>query len=299
MYTDMKIRTFKYFAKESINSIRRNRVMSFASVSTVAAALFVFGVFMLMALNVDKFMQTVESKVEIKAFLNDSVTTLKQQGIEDQIRQIIHVKSINFESKQQALVNFKKELGSNSDLADGLELDNPLPASYVIKVDKPENSMSVSNQVSKITGIGKVNDGKEIVDQIVKVTRFIKIISIVIMIILGVIAISLISNTIKLTVYARKREISIMKYIGATDWFVKWPFIMEGILLGLLGAILSIALLILGYSFVSKAVSTGIIVFSLVPPKEIVTGLIYQFSLIGMVIGGIGSLLSIRRFLII
>ena len=273
--------------------------MSFASVSTVAAALFIFGVFMLMAMNVDKFMQTVESKVEIKAFLNDDITTLKQQGIEDQIKQISHVKSIDFETKQQALNNFKNQLGSNKDLADGLELDNPLPASYVIKVDKPENSIEVSNQVSKIAGIGKVNDGKEIVDQIVKVTRFIKIISIVLMIILGVIAISLISNTIKLTVYARKREISIMKYIGATDWFVKWPFIFEGILLGLLGAIFSITLLIVGYSFVSKAVSTGIIVFNLVPPKEIMTGLIYQFSLIGMVIGGIGSFLSIRRFLII
>lgn len=295
----MKIRTFKYFAKESINSIRRNRVMSLASVSTVAAALFILGVFMLMALNVDKFMQTVESKVEIKAFLNDNITTLKQQGIEDQLKQIIHVKSIEFESKQQALENFKKELGDNKDLANGLELDNPLPASYIVKVDKPENSIKVSSQISKIEGIGKVNDGKEIVDQIVKVTRFVKIISILLMIILGVIAISLISNTIKLTVYARKREIGIMKYIGATDWFVKWPFIMEGVLLGLFGAILSITLLIVGYSFVSKAVSTGIIVFSLVPPNEIMSGLIYQFCLIGMAIGGIGSLLSIRRFLII
>lgn len=273
--------------------------MSLASISTVAAALFILGVFMLMALNVDKFMQTVENKVEIKAFLNDNITTLKQQGIEDQLKQIIHVKSIEFESKQQALENFKKELGENKDLANGLELDNPLPASYIIKVDKPENSIEVSSQVSKIEGIGKVNDGKEIVDQIVKVTRFVKIISMLLMIILGVIAISLISNTIKLTVYARKREIGIMKYIGATDWFVKWPFVMEGVLLGLFGAILSIVLLIAGYSFVSKAVSTGIIVFSLVPPKEIMSGLIYQFCLIGMAIGGIGSLLSIRRFLII
>lgn len=295
----MKIKTFKYFAKESVKSIKRNRVMSLASITTVAAALFIFGIFMLILINVNRVVNTVENKVEIKAFLKDDITTLKSQGIEKDIEAIKGVKSVDYESKEDALKKFTEQLGENKDLAKGLEMDNPLPASFIIKVDKPEDVLYVSGEIAKMDGIEKVNDGQQVVDKIVKITGFIKALSLALMAILGVIAVSLISNTIKLTVYARKKEIGIMKYIGATDWFVRWPFILEGILLGLLGAVVSIVLLGLGYGYAAKFVSTNVIIFSLVPSGEIMKSLAWQFGLFGMAIGGIGSMLSIRKFLVI
>ncbi|HBG38041.1 MAG TPA: ABC transporter permease, partial [Clostridiaceae bacterium] len=131
------------------------------------------------------------------------------------------------------------------------------------------------------------------------ITRIIKTTSFVLMIILGVVAIALIANTIKLTVYARKREIGIMKYIGATDWFIKWPFVIEGMVLGFLGAIISIIVLSLGYNYLIGFIQKDAVIFSLVSPYQIMEQLLWQFSLVGVFIGGLGSLISIRKFLVI
>lgn len=294
----MKIRTVSYYLKESLKSIRRNRVMSFASVTTVAAALFIFGIFMIIITNVNSIVDTVESKVEIKAFLKDDVTTLKAQKIEKEIKEISGVKSVTFESKEEALKKVSQELGQNKDLVEGLEEDNPFPASFVIKVNKPSDVSYVSKELSKIEEFEKINDAQEVVNQIIKITNFIKVLSLVLMIILGIIAVSLISNTIKLTVYARKREIGIMKYIGATDWFVRWPFILEGIFLGLLGALIALGLLAAGYSYGLNKITSNLLFFSFVPLNKIMDILFWKFSFVGMLIGGFGSLISIRKFLV-
>ncbi|MCX7884434.1 MAG: permease-like cell division protein FtsX [Caloramator sp.] len=296
----MKIRTFSYFFKESIKSMKRNRVMSFASITTVAAALFIFGAFMIIISNVNNAVDTVENKVEIKAFLKDDVTTLKSREIEKKIKKIPNVKSVVFESKDEALKKVTEQLGENRDLTEGLEEDNPFPASFIIKVDKPSDVAYVSKELSQIEDFEKINDAQEIVNQIIKITNFIKLFSLILMIILSVIGISLISNTIKLTVYARKREIGIMKYIGATDWFVKWPFLLEGIILGLLGALIAIGLLSAGYSYGIKVISANnILFFSLIPLNVIIRTILWQFCLVGMIIGGVGSLISIKKFLVI
>lgn len=295
----MKIRTVKIFFKDSIKSIIRNRVMSLASISTVAAAIFIFGVFMLLAVNVNQVVSTVQSKIEVKAYLKKDVTTLKEQKIEKEIKSLSGVTNVTYESKEQALEKWKKTLGKNQNLAEGLEKDNPLPAAFVVKVDKSESIPQIAEQVAKIDGISEVNDGKDIVEKVNRATNFIKISSIVLMIILGIISMFLISNTIKITVYARKREISIMKYIGATDWFIRWPFILEGILLGFLGAIISIGFLSYGYNLAIDFVAKDIMIFSLVPLNKIIYSLAWQFTFIGMLIGGLGSFISLRKFLVV
>lgn len=295
----MKIKTFKYFFKEGLVSIKKNRVMSVASVSTVAAALFIFGVFMLLVVNVNKIVDTVESEIEIKAFLKEDVTTIQKQQIEKDLKAIDEVKEVKFESQDEALKKFKEDLGEKADLANGLELENPLPASFIVKVNKPQDVAGVSAKLKKYPEIEKVNDGQQMVETIINVTGFVKITSLLLMVILGVISISLISNTIKLTVFSRKREIGIMKYIGATDWFIRWPFVIEGMLMGLLGALIAILILGLGYSYGANVVSESQMIFSLVPSDEIIFNLGWQFSLIGVFIGGIGSILSIRKFLVV
>ena len=294
----MSIRSFKYYIKEGLKSIVKNRVMSIASISTVAASLFIFGIFTIIVANVDSIVNVVENQIEIEAFVKDGVSTQDQQNLKDEISKIDGVKSVTYKSKEDALNSYVKDLGNDKDMASGLEQENPLPASYVIKVDKPENVLSISNSVKAMDGILKVNDGKAIVQKVIRVTKLIKMSSIVLMIILGLIAVFLISNTIKITVFARKREISIMRYIGATDSFIRWPFIIEGIVLGLLGSILSMAILWYGYAYIVKRIGTGITMFSIVPAGTIMNQLSWEFALVGMLIGGIGSLISLRKFLV-
>jgi len=295
----MKIRTLNYFAKQGLTSMKRNRVMSFASITTVAASLFIFGVFMLMVLNVNQLMKNVENGIEIKAFLKTDLTTMKEKSIKTDIKEISGVKEIDYESKEQALDKFKKQLGEKKDLANGLELDNPLPASFIIKVNKPSDVSNVSKAIKSIEGIDQVKDGQQMVDKIVRVSGFIKALSLILMTILGIISISLIANTIKLTVFARKREIGIMKYMGATDWFIRWPFVFEGMLLGLFGSLASILLLYGGYSYAVKAVVTSDVIFTLLPAKQLMPSLIKEFAGIGVLLGGFGSVVSIRKFLVV
>lgn len=273
--------------------------MSLASITTVAATIFVLGIFMVLAINVNKFATNVEDMIEIKAFLKDDVTTLQQQKLESDIKSIPGVVSVEYESKEKALEKFKEQLGENKDIAKGLEESNPLPASFIIKVDKPENVETISPKISVLEGIVKVKDGKRTAQTIAKLVRVVRYSSTVLMIILGTISIFLISNTIKLTVFARKREISIMKYIGATDWFIRWPFILEGLLLGLIGGVLSAFIVTNGYEYISRNIQQNLVVFSLVPAKEVVKQFWWQFSLLGTLIGGFGSFISIRKFLVV
>lgn len=294
----MKIKTFGHFFNDGIRSVYRNRLMSSASVLTVTASLFIFGVFMALVMNVNNIASTVTSKVEIQCFFKNDVTKTELPAVEATIKGINGVKSLEYTSKEKALDGLKKDLGENKSLVDGLNGDNPLPASFIIKVKSPEDVKYVSNQLVSMNLFDKINDGKTIVDQIIQITKFIKFASLVLMALLGVIAISLISNTIKLTVFARKREIGIMKYIGATDWFIRWPFIIEGIVLGLIGGIVADLLVAGTYAYVSNLVSKNLAMLSIVSTGQLMDKIGFMFCVVGTSIGGLGSVLSIRKFLV-
>lgn len=293
----MKISNLGYFFRESFNSSKRNKVMSIASISTVGAALLIFGIFMLLVLNVNKIVASVVDKVEIKVFLNDDVTSIQQTDLEKTLKSYSGVKDISFESKEKALENYKKMLGDDADLANGLSENNPLPASFIIKVKNAEDVAPIAQKAVALDGVYKVVDGQETVTKLIKFINIIQGTSLTLMIILGVIAIFLISNTIKITVYTRKREIGIMKYIGATDWFIKWPFFIEGLTLGFIGAVISLLLLGFGYGYVTNVVDKGTLLFSLVPAAQIMHIMILEFLGVGMFMGGVGSLLSMKKFL--
>lgn len=296
--TDMKIKTFAHFFSAGFKSMVRNRLMSVASIITVSAALFVFGIFMALILNVNNIEKSITSKIEIEGFLKSDYTLSQQHGIEGTIRSIKGVTEMKYVSKEQALEKFKGWLGADKSLADGLSIENPLDSSYIVKVDNPKSVASVSRSLKKLNVFKKINDANETVDKIIKYIDFAKIASIVLIIVLGIVSISLISNTIKLTVYARKKEIGIMKYIGATDWFIRWPFIIEGVTLGFVGAIISIFILWISYGYVSGLITKDIMIIPVVSTKELMDKLGVVFCLVGILIGGIGSTLSIRKFLV-
>ncbi len=185
----------------------------------------------------------------------------------------------------------------NKSLAEGLEKENPLPNSIIVRVQKPEMVSKVVGSIKNMEGIDQIKDGKEIVDKITKITNTLKWMGLVLFLILIGVSLFLIGNTIKITVYSRKREIGIMKYIGATDWFIRWPFVFEGIIIGILGAIIAILLLYYGYKGVYTKASVGLIFVNLLNPGYVLSSILWIFVLVGIIIGAVGSILSIRKFL--
>lgn len=294
----MKINTLKYFAIDSLKSLKRNRTISFASAATVAATLFILGVFLLTALDVQQVIKDVESRVEIKIFLNKDITIGQEKELETKIKGMSEVVDVRYETKAEAMKNFKEQIGKNNEaLLEGLEKDNPLPDAYIVKVKDPEMVSKVVESVKDMKGIYEIQEGKKIVDRIIAITKTIKWIGMGLFAILIGVSLFLIGNTIKITVYSRRREIGIMKYIGATDWFIRWPFIIEGMIIGIAGAIVGCILLYYGYSIVYTKVSTTMFLIKLVEPKYVLSTISWQFGLLGILIGSIGSILSIRKFL--
>ncbi|MEQ6361888.1 cell division transport system permease protein [Thermoanaerobacter thermohydrosulfuricus] len=294
---DMLFRNLKYFLKEGFSNLARNRLMTIASITSVMAAMLILGLFLVIILNVNSLTNQVESQLELKAFLKDNISEQEVSQIGNEIKTIPGVTSVVFESKEEALQKFKQQLGDKSYLAEGLEKDNPLPQSYIIKVKDAGLMKDISNEIKQINGVDKVSYGQDVVDKLLGIIKIIRIVGLSIILILFIISIVIISNTIKLGVFARRREINIMKYIGATDWFIRWPFLIEGVVLGLVGALLSVALLVLIYGYVLDIINNKLIVFQLLPLEKIVGDILVYFSLIGAIIGALGSGLSIKRFL--
>ena len=296
----MKARTVKYFFKQSTRSIWRNKVMSLASIGSVMAALLVIGIFLILVLNVDYLATKLESQVEIKVHLIDGLSENIINDINKDIKEIAGVKDSVFLSKDEALKKFNEELGENSYLLEGLEGDNPLSDSFIVTLEDPRLAPKATLAISAMSNIEKVVYGKEELEKLLNITYILRVGSLVIVGILFLISIFIISNTIKLTVFARRREIGIMKYIGATDWFVRGPFFFEGILLGLIGCIASIIILGAGYYFIANYIKQqmfGLLVISLMPFSEVIYSLIVALLVIGIIIGSLGSMISIRKFL--
>jgi cell division transport system permease protein len=294
----MKINTIKYFLKDSLRSLKRNRTLSIASIATVAATLFILGVFILVLLTIGQGMAEVESKVEVKVFLKDNITTVQKSNIESKLNSIDGVSGVTYESKEEALNKFKAQLGDQyKSLVAGYDKKNPMPDSYIVKVQKPEIVSNVVDGIKNMDGIEVIKDGRDIVNIIVKLSSTLKWVGGVILAVLIGLSLFLIGNTIKITVYNRRREIGIMKYIGATDWFIRWPFIFEGIVIGITGSIISILLLYYGYRLAYVQISSGFMVMQLINPVYILNTMLWEFLLIGMCIGIFGSISSIRKFL--
>ncbi|MBW9150861.1 permease-like cell division protein FtsX [Clostridium estertheticum] len=294
----MKISTIKYFIMDALKSLKRNKTVSIASVATVAATLFILGVFLLIVFNVNAGVKELGSKLEATVYLKDNVTISDKSAIERTLNGVAGVSSIKFEDKNDALNNAKKQFGKeNESLTKGLE--KVFPTAYVVKVEKPEMINSVVKAATGLKGIEKIKDGREIVDKVIKITNTLKIVGIVLFAILVSVSLFLIGNTIKLTVYSRKKEIGIMKFVGATDWFIRWPFIIEGMLLGISGAIISTGVLYYAYKLAFEKVTSAVLGITLINPYIILSTTLWQFMLGGLIIGALGSSISIRKFLIV
>jgi cell division transport system permease protein len=293
----MKIKSMEFFFLDALKSLRRNRTLSIASGATVAAALFILGLFILAGANVSEVIKNVESKVEVEIFLKDDIKASEKNDIENKIKNDQNVDSYIFRDKAAALAKFQETLGEeNKSLLEGFDKTNPLPTSFVIKMKKPEMVSAFVSSVVGMPGIyGQIGSRKDVVDTIINVTNAVRWVGITVFIVLGCVGFFLIGNTIKITVYSRRREIGIMKFIGATDWFIRWPFLIEGIIIGLSGALVAVGLLYVAYHFVELNLGTNFI--NLIPISYITFNLLWEFALGGIFIGAVGSIFAIRKFL--
>ena len=237
----MRMSIFSYFLGDAFKSLKRNKTMSLASIITIFATLFVFGIFLLIGLNIDSGVKSVEDKIEVKVYMNKDISITEKNQLREKLSSSAGVKEVVFESKEQALQNAKKQLGEYSSVLEGYEdaTKNPLPSSYIVKLNSPGDAKNIVKNFEKADGVESIGNDQEIVNTISRIAKTIRWVIVVLFAILAFISVFLIVNTIKLTVFSRRREIGIMKFVGATDWFIRWPFIIEGIIIGLVGAVIS------------------------------------------------------------
>lgn len=292
----MKIRTISYLFKESLCSLIRNGWMSVASILTVAISLFVFGVFFLLVLNVNNVADNIESTIEIKAYFQDDISQEEINATQKQIEALPGVSSIQFIGRDDALNSFKNQFGEKSDLLEGL-WKNPLPDSVTVKTKTADDVVPVAQSIENMGNFQKVRYGQGVVEKLFDLINWVRLLGVGMMILLGVAAVVLVAITIRLTVFARKREITIMKYVGATDWFIRWPFFMEGVFLGLIGSLVSVLALVLSYSSLLENVSISLAFIRLVSEPDLIWKISIGMIIAGTSLGALGSVISLRKFL--
>jgi cell division transport system permease protein len=287
--------------KQGFQGMWRNRGMGVASITSISAVLMILGIILILILSINNFVMDTTTKFdEITVFLEDDINDEQMTKIEEKAKENEGIVSIIFESKDQALEKFKEDWGDEAYLLDGLEKNNPLPNSYIIKIEEIAYAQNLVNSLKGLDGVEEVKYDKEIIDKLLVVADYIRLGGIIVIAILVFVSIFIISNTIKLTVTSRRREINIMKYVGATNNYIRGPFIIEGVLFGLIGAIISIFIVYYGYEYFFGLVNERLYsLFSvfLIAPTMIFTDIAIIFSAIGIGIGALGSLVSMKRFL--
>lgn len=293
----MKIRTSEYVIREVFFSLRRNSWMAFASVSTVAVSLFILGMFMILVMNMNRMALSLESQVEISVYLSDDVAESRIEDLQGRIESMQGIDKVTFVGKEEALKRFEERLGDQKFLLEAIGETNPLPNSFEVKVLHPDMVKAAAEEISKIKGVESAKYGQDVVQHLFDITRLIRIFGLALMVLLAGATLFIISNTIRLTVFARRKEIAIMKYVGATDWFIRWPFLLEGIVLGCFGGVVAAVALRLAYGMVTNKIYDTLAFFPLIPMFPFIGYIAVGIILCGMIIGAIGSTISLKRFL--
>ncbi|MBQ9377096.1 MAG: permease-like cell division protein FtsX [Schwartzia sp.] len=293
----MKLRTSEYVVREVVNSLWRNNWMTIASVGTVAVSLFVLGIFLILVANTNRMVDSLESKVEITVYIKDDVSKEGMEALEENIRTMQGIKSVTFVDKGRALERFRERLGDQKFLLDSLGDTNPLPNSLEVHVIRPDMVRTAAEAIAAMPEVEAAKYGQDVVEHLFDITRLLRFFGVALMLVLAMATLFIISNTIRLTVFARRKEIAIMKYVGATDWFIRWPFLLEGIVMGCFGGIIAALTLRGTYRMIAAKIYDTLAFFPLLPENPFLHYVSIAILLCGMGIGALGSTLSLKRFL--
>lgn len=296
----MTIKMIGRHIREGLKNMWRNAWMSFASVSAVAITLLILGAAMIVALNAEQLSTYVTGQLEIQVYLNQQVTDAQGQTIAHEIDQLSGVKSVRYISKEQGFKRLKQIMGSQyaADLG-SVDSANTLPVQLIVKAAKPTDTTRVAAEILSVPSVHNVKDGQNVLSKLFSFLNAVRDVGLAFVIALVITAMFLISNTIRLAIFSRRREIEIMKLVGATNWFIRWPFVWEGVLIGVIGAAIPFAIIAYGYQFLYHysggafvALNFPLMNATLVAQK--IGGILFG---IGIVIGLWGGVMSVRRFL--
>lgn len=297
----MRPSTIKYFVREGLSGLKKNLLMTMASIVAVVACISILSFSYCVGSNLQYMLRQMEDSIGISVFLSGELTGQEIENMKQEIGKIEHVENVEYISPADALEDLKKDWGADEDIFVGLdEGNNPLSHSFQISLDTIKNQDSVLAALEKVDGIDNVRHGQTETELLMKANRIFSAASVIVMLILGVISVMIIMNTIRISVVNRRVEINIMKYVGATDWFIRWPFVIEGIIIGMVGAIVP---MLLGFPIYAKLTSA---IYEYLPVIKFMqfrlTGDVFSFLipcgiLFGVALGVIGSVTSIRKHL--
>ena len=296
----MKYNRFGYLIGEGFSNVFKNKKSTGASLMIMCATMIIFGIFLMLSENINHFVDDIKSEQGFQVFLMTDATDEQIQEVGDKIRALDGVSTVEFKDKEYAYNFMKEKFGDSADLLEGYGYDF-YSTSYIVTLTDLSLSKDVQNEILQFDNVKKITNSDETVSTLLSVANAIKIITGIILILLVIISIFIISNTIKLTVHARRKEISIMKYVGATNSFIRWPFIVEGMIIGVLASLISIVIVGGAYSLLAEqTVNSAFMVkigLSLLSFNDMISSIIVVYMLLGIGIGALGSVISMRKYL--
>ena len=299
----MRYSIFGYLIGEGFRNVFKNKKSSVASLIIMCATMFVFGIFFIVGENVNHITQSIEQQQGMEVFIYDEATEAQITELGNQIRNLDYVNTVTFKTKEQALEQMKNMFKDKRDLLATYEGEhNPFKASYIVTLTDLTMAEEVQSQIAASSDIiSSIQVRSDTIEALIKIADGVKIVSMIILIILIFISIFIITNTIKLTVHARRKEISIMKYVGATNGFIRWPFMVEGMIIGLISVLISVLILGGCYNAVATQIEQALIDARIEIPlldfQSMFGTLMIVYLILGIGIGAIGSAISMRKYL--
>jgi cell division transport system permease protein len=287
----------EYAFRDAFRSMKRNKVMTFASVATVAISLLILGCAWLLVLNSQHLANVMESELEINAYIKKDLTREDALNLRRKFEAIGGVAQVTFVSKEEGLKGLQERFGEDASIVDALGGNNPLPDMYRLKAKIAEDVPRIAGEVEGIPEVENVRYGQGVVEKLLALTNWMRTVGVIAVVAIGLAAIFLIATSIRITVFSRRREIGIMKLVGATNWYIRWPFFLEGMIVGLVGAVLAIFSL---HLFYAKLVQNVVLTLNFLPilrDTSIIFNVYKSLLLIGAFLGAAGSAISLRRFL--
>lgn len=286
--------------REAMKGLWRNRLMSIASVTSVSATLIILGVIFALVVNINAISESAKDQFDtIQVFIKEEATSEEIKSLVQSIEKIEGVDSALYESKADALEKMKSSWKENAYLLEGLE-ENPLPSSVVVYLKDIYFAESVLGALKNLPAIEEIKSYQDVVEKLLNITELVRKSGMVVIFVLIAISTFIIHNTIKLAVNSRQKEITIMKYVGATNWFIRWPFLVEGMILGLLGALISVGAVKVCYEYVYAMFTNDFYALAttyFIVPNVLVKDTVFLFVIIGVGIGSLGSIWSMRKHL--
>ena len=293
----MKLRSFRYVGPQAFKSMGHNGWLTVAAILTITISLFLCAMFWLILVNLDANVSEVENDLSVLVYLDDTVTTDQDfQKMETLLHNIDGVDTVTLVTKDEGLASLSDRFGG-ADLEETLGGDNPLPDMYKLTALTADDISSIAEAAEALTGVSTVRYGEGTVEKLVALTNTLRKVGIAVMLMLALAALVLIALSIRLAIMGRRREIMVMKWVGATNSFIRWPFFLEGLLLGLFGAALAMGLCLLLYTKAADYLHNAISFIRVLPLEQVwlQTGVFVLAA--GLILGALGSLLPLSRFL--